>query len=42
MLAWDETGFHTPKSLDVPHNVTLVTLPPQPPELMPVESLWHD
>ena len=41
VLAWDGAGFHTAKSLHVPANVTLLTLPPRPPELMPVENLWH-
>lgn len=41
VLAWDGAGFHTAKALRVPHNVTLLTLPPRSPELMPVENLWH-
>ena len=41
VLAWDGAGFHTAKALSVPHNVTLLTLPPRSPELMPVENLWH-
>ncbi|HZN67855.1 MAG TPA: IS630 family transposase [Tepidisphaeraceae bacterium] len=41
VLAWDGAGFHTARSLHVPHNVTLLTLPPRSPELMPVENLWH-
>ena len=41
VLAWDGAGFHTAGSLTVPHNVTLLTLPPRSPELMPVENLWH-
>ena len=41
VLAWDGAGFHTAKALRVPDNVTLLTLPPRSPELMPVENLWH-
>jgi hypothetical protein len=29
VLAWDGAGFHTAKALHVPHNVTLLTLPPR-------------
>lgn len=41
VLVWDGAGFHTAKALRVPDNVTLLTLPPRSPELMPVENLWH-
>jgi len=41
VMVWDGAGFHTPKALEVPENVTLVQLPPDIPELNPIENLWH-
>lgn len=41
VLIWDGAGYHTSKTLAVPANITLVTLPPRSPELNPVENLWH-
>jgi hypothetical protein len=41
VLIWDNAGFHTSRSLEVPGNVTLLRLPPYAPELNPVENLWH-
>ena len=40
-MLWDGAGFHASKSLCVPGNVTVVTLPPYSPELNPIENLWH-
>ena len=40
-LIWDGAGYHRAKALNVPANMTLVTLPPRSPELNPVENLWH-
>ena len=36
----DGAGWHDKRALDVPGNVTLVTLPPYAPELNPVERVW--
>jgi transposase len=41
VLIWDNAGFHTSRSLEVPGNVTLIRLPPYSPELNPIENLWH-
>jgi len=41
-MIWDGAGFHVAKELCVPENVTLVKLPPDSPELNPIENLWHD
>jgi transposase len=41
VLVWDGAGDHRAKALDCPPNITLVRLPPYPPELNPVENLWH-
>jgi len=40
-MIWDQAGFHTATKLKVHDNMTLVSLPPYPPELNPVENLWH-
>jgi len=37
----DRAGWHVAGALRVPHNVTLVHLPPKSPELNPTENLWH-
>lgn len=41
VLIWDGAGYHTSKRLEVPHNVSLIQLPPYSPELNPIENLWH-
>jgi putative transposase len=37
----DQAGWHGAKALLVPHNITLLPLPPYSPELNPVENLWQ-
>jgi transposase len=41
VMFWDQAGFHTAGHLRPPPNLTLIPLPPQCPELNPVENLWH-
>ena len=41
VIIWDGAGFHTSKKLLVPENITLVQLPPDSPELNPLENLWN-
>ena len=41
ILVMDRAGWHTTKKLGVPHNITLLPLPPRAPELNPVENLWQ-
>jgi len=41
VMIWDQAGFHTGHSLDVPPNITVIPLPPYSPELNPMENLWH-
>jgi transposase len=41
MLIWDQAGWHKSKSLKVPKNIVLKSLPPYSPELNPVEKLWQ-
>ena len=37
----DRAGWHTSSKLEVPHNITLMPLPPRSPELNPVENIWQ-
>lgn len=37
----DQAGWHTTNKLDVPANLTLLSLPPRSPELNPVENIWQ-
>jgi transposase len=41
VMIWDGAGFHTSHQLQVPENVTLISLPAYSPELNPIENLWH-
>jgi transposase len=40
VMVLDQAGWHRANELHVPHNVSLVPLPPYSPELNPVERLW--
>ncbi len=40
VIVLDGAGWHDPRALDIPKNVTLVLMPPYCPELNPVERLW--
>ena len=35
----DQAGWHLSAKLDIPANITLMPLPPQAPELNPVEKI---
>jgi len=37
----DNAGWHTANDLRVPHNITLVHLPPYAPELNAIEKVWQ-
>ena len=41
VLVMDQAGWHTSAKLNVPANITVVTLPPRSPELNPVENIWQ-
>ena len=42
VLVCDGAGWHQPGArLKVPHNVTLLRLPPYAPELNPMENVWE-
>ena len=40
VMVLDGAGWHDERALQVPDNVTLVSLPPYSPELNPVERVW--
>ena len=41
VVIMDQAGWHTSTKLEVPDNITIVTLPPRSPELNPVENIWQ-
>lgn len=41
VLILDQAGWHVTPKLKVPENITLMFLPPQSPELNPVENVWQ-
>ena len=40
LMFLDNAGWHTAKSLRIPQNIKLVSLPPYSPELNPTEHIW--
>jgi transposase len=40
VIVLDGAGWHDPRALDIPANLTLIFQPPYCPELNPVERLW--
>jgi hypothetical protein len=40
VMVFDGAGWHDPRALNPPENLTLVLLPPYSPELNPVERVW--
>ena len=41
VLVLDGAGWHDAAALVVPHNLTLLPLPPYSPELNPIENVWQ-
>ena len=41
VLLVDQAGWHMSTRLAVPHNITIIALPPKCPELNPVENVWQ-
>jgi transposase len=41
VVLMDQAGWHITGKLDVPHNISIVALPPKCPELNPVENIWQ-
>jgi len=42
LLLLDNSGAHTAQRITLPDNVRLVCLPPDGPELNPIERVWRD
>lgn len=42
VLVCDRAGWHRAKKLKIPHNLSLLHLPPYSPELNPAELLWRE
>jgi transposase len=42
IMVLDGAGWHKSKSLMIPDNIRLLSLPPYSPELNPVEHIWDD
>jgi transposase len=42
VMVLDGAGWHESKSLELPANLRLLTLPPYAPELNPVEHIWDE
>lgn len=40
VMVLNQAGWHAANVLEIPHNVTLVMLPPCSPVLNPTERLW--
>jgi transposase len=40
LLVLDGASWHRSKTLEIPENIELISLPPYSPELNPVEQLW--
>ena len=41
VLIIDRAGWHTTNKLTIPHNITIMPLPPRASELNPVENIWQ-
>jgi putative transposase len=41
LLLADQAGWHLSRKLVVPHNITIVPLPPKCPELNPQKNVWQ-
>ena len=41
VLLMDQAGWRTTGKLDVPDNISIVTLPSKSPELNPQENIWQ-
>ncbi|MDR0295359.1 MAG: transposase [Prevotellaceae bacterium] len=41
IIVLDNRAFHKAKRLKIPHNITLLFLPPYAPELNSAEKIWH-
>lgn len=42
LLCCDGAAWHKSKSLRVPHNIELISIPPYTPEMNPIEQIWKE
>ena len=42
LMSYDGAPCHSPTAINIPHNMTVVTLPPYSPNLNPTENNWDD
>ena len=42
LLITDGASWHRSKSLLIPHNITILPLPPYTPEMNPIEQIWKE
>ena len=42
LLVVDGATWHKSKTLNIPHNIELVSLPPYTPEMNPIEQIWKE
>jgi len=42
LMFLDQASWHKAKSLEIPPNIRLVSLPPHSPELNPTEHIWDE
>ncbi len=41
VIVVDQARWHISQQLNIPHNISLLALPPYSPELNPHENVWH-
>ena len=41
LILVDRASWHTTEQIQLPKNITLISLPPYSPELNPMEQLWQ-
>jgi len=42
LMVCDKASWHTSASLEVPHNIRILFLPPATPEMNPIEQIWKE
>jgi putative transposase len=42
LLVCDNAGWHKSKTLEIPHNIEILHIPPYTPEMNPIEQIWDE
>ena len=42
LLVCDNAGWHKSKTLDLPHNIEMMHIPPYTPEMNPTKQIWDE